>query len=257
MGGGVVKSLYVDPLMVSQISECIFYHSMDLPEYGKQEGQWDLIGRFDDYINRVDLRGKRVLDVGTASGFLTFEAEKRGASVVSFDLDSAVRLQKLPFKDSHHMIDRDAWLMSANDFISAMKKSYWLSHRLFKSQARVHYGDVYNISEELGIFDVVIVGQILVHLSDVISALVSVASRCKDTLIIVEGMIDDEWPIAAFVGRVNNPQVDYSFWQYSIGFYKEMLGILGFRFASSNRGAFKCNVDGTQCELTTLVFQRV
>ena len=252
-----MKSLYADPLVVSQISECIFYHSIDLSEYGKQEGQWDLIGRFDDYINGVDLRGKRVLNVGTASGFLTFEAEKRGASVVSFDVDSALRLQRVPFKNNLYTRDKEAWLSFANYEISAIKKSYWLSHRLLKSQARVHYGDVYNISEELGLFDVVIVGQLFVHLRDVISALASITARCRDTLIIVEGMINNEEPIATLLPRANKPDVDYCFWHYSVGFYKEMLGILGFRFASSNQGVFKCNITGTQGELTTLVFQRV
>ncbi len=33
----------------------------------------------DDYLGRFDFRGKRCLDIGTASGYLTFEMERRGA----------------------------------------------------------------------------------------------------------------------------------------------------------------------------------
>jgi predicted nicotinamide N-methyase len=37
----------------------------------------------DPYLGNFDFVGKRVLDVGAASGFLTFEMEKRGAEVVA------------------------------------------------------------------------------------------------------------------------------------------------------------------------------
>ena len=67
------------------LNECVFYHSMDLPGLGTVEGQWDLRGRFDEYIGGIDVNGKTFLDVGAASGFLSFEAERRGASVISFD----------------------------------------------------------------------------------------------------------------------------------------------------------------------------
>jgi hypothetical protein len=33
----------------------------------------------DDYLGHVELRGKRILEIGPASGFLTVEMEKRGA----------------------------------------------------------------------------------------------------------------------------------------------------------------------------------
>ena len=65
---------------VRHVDDCFFYHTLDLPGIGLVEGQWDLRGRFDDYIGDVDLRDKTVLDVGTANGFLTFEAEKRGGA---------------------------------------------------------------------------------------------------------------------------------------------------------------------------------
>jgi SAM-dependent methyltransferase len=246
---------YAGPVIVSHPSSCIFYHSMDLPGYGVIDGHWDLLGRFDEYIGAMYLSGKRVLDVGTASGFLTFEAEKRGAEVVSFDADTADRYNKLPFRNNLYYKDRGEWLRGANDFLYRIKGSYWLSHRLLKSQARACYGDVYNIPAELGLFDIVIVGQILVHLRDGISALASIASRCRDTLIIIEGMLDADNPMAALVGRANNPQLDYAFWRYSVGFYREVLGMLGFRMVSVTRAMYKCNLAEApkNMELTTII----
>ena len=56
----------------------------------------------DDYLGNFDFRGKRVLDVGTATGFLSFEMEKRGAEVVSFDMASRAQWQLVPFSDQVH-----------------------------------------------------------------------------------------------------------------------------------------------------------
>ena len=79
-----------------RLDECTWYHSMDLPGIGEVVGAWDLRGRFDDYVGHVALGGKSVLDVGTANGFLSFEAEKRGATVTSFDADRPERLEFQP-----------------------------------------------------------------------------------------------------------------------------------------------------------------
>ncbi len=40
----------------------------------------------DEYLGKVDFAGQRVLEIGPASGFLTFEMEKRGAEVVSVEV---------------------------------------------------------------------------------------------------------------------------------------------------------------------------
>ena len=80
------SSVYAEPRTVTDLEECYFYHSMEIPGYGLVEGPWDLRGGVDDYLGNVDLNGKRVLEVGTASGFLCFTMEGRGADVVAYDL---------------------------------------------------------------------------------------------------------------------------------------------------------------------------
>ena len=52
---------------------------MEIPGHGLVTGQWDLRGGVDDYLGKVAFAGQRVLEIGPASGFLTFEMEKRGA----------------------------------------------------------------------------------------------------------------------------------------------------------------------------------
>jgi hypothetical protein len=43
-------SIYTEPRSVSDLKDCYFYHTMDLPGIGKIEGNWDL---------RPNLHGRR------------------------------------------------------------------------------------------------------------------------------------------------------------------------------------------------------
>src|SRR5258708_29355493 len=149
----------MDASIVPALSECRFYHAMDLPGFGSIEGDWDLRGRFDEYIGGIDLRGQTVLDVGTASGFLSFEAERRGATVFSFDADGPERIQVVPPA------------MPDVRYFHGMRNSYLLAHHAFQSKATPIHGDIYRMSEVVPPCDVVIVGQILVHLRDPLVAL--------------------------------------------------------------------------------------
>ena len=81
-------SIYAPPQQVDDPAACIFYHAMNLPGIGSVSGDWDLRDTMDEYLGHFDFQGKRCLDIGSASGYLTFEMERRGArEVVSVDLD--------------------------------------------------------------------------------------------------------------------------------------------------------------------------
>src|SRR6266404_5356421 len=164
------------PRIITDPTKCTFYHSMDIPGLGLQTGQWDLRGRFNEYIGNVDLRGKRVLDVGCASGFLSFSAEAAAASeVFSFYMDSAIRQHKLPFKNGLYFSNFEEWVRQRGAWIETWKNAYWLAHSRLNSHAKVFYGDVYDITREYGQFDVTFVGSILEHLSAPIRALASIS----------------------------------------------------------------------------------
>src|SRR5436305_12646349 len=78
--------IFAAPLKVEGPAGCHFYHTMEVPGHGIMNGEWDLRGRVDEYLGKVDFAGQRVLEIGPASGFLTFEMEKRGAEVVSVEV---------------------------------------------------------------------------------------------------------------------------------------------------------------------------
>ena len=228
----------IDP---ADIAECIFYHAMDLPGIGYVHGPWDLRGDFARYTGNIDFGGRSVLDVGTASGFLSFSAEQAGASrVVSFDMDTAHRQTLQPFVESVYYTDHDRWLVEQTAYIKRWQNGYHLAHRALQSNAVAVYGDVYAMPKSLGTFDIVLVCALLEHLSDPIKALASIARRTADIMVLgayIPAPIEE--PMAWYLGVSSNPVTASVHWAYSLPVYREVLTMLGFEIESVTNGMFK------------------
>ena len=90
-----IKSAARDPefqrlirLQTEAFAKSTLYHSLELPDGSVWPGiipVENLRARLAAYPLPEDLRGKRVLDIGAASGWNSFECERRGAEVVAFD----------------------------------------------------------------------------------------------------------------------------------------------------------------------------
>ncbi len=249
------ESIYATSRQVKSLEECWFYHSIDLPGFGTVHGGWDLRGRIDDYLGYVDVSGKRVLDVGTASGFLTFEMEKKGAQVVSFDADNEYQIQYPRFK--RHVTEQDAKqrLQSIRNNLEKMKNSYWLSHRLLNSNAKVVYGDIYRMPEQIGLFDVVLVSQILVHLRDPLGALIQAGEFSSDVLVITEGVFSNDTPLQKLIPCSDN-ELGRGWWIMSTGLYREALGLMGFEITSLSTNSYDCRTRKRNINVTTIVAKR-
>lgn len=227
------------PRFVERLEDCFFYHTIDLPGFGEIRAQWDLRGRFNDYVGGVDVAGKSVLDIGTATGFLSFEAEKRGAArVLSFDMSDPRQQVFLPFKDKLFYRSPEQFAEQHGAEIEQWRNAYWLCHRLLRSKAEVYYGDINHLPEELGQFDVAIVGSVLEHLNDQITALASIARLTRETLVIVTPLLQTDEPIARFEGRASNPAADFTWWTYSLGTYREVLSMIGFKIAKVSQAKY-------------------
>jgi SAM-dependent methyltransferase len=244
------------PRHVERIEDCCFYHTMELPDFGVVKGHWDLRGRFDEYTGKVDVVGKSVLDVGTATGFLSFEAERHGATrVVSFDMSDVGQQHFVPFAASHRSSRRS--LASYAREIEQWKNAYWLCHRLLRSRAEAFYGDVYHIPLELGQFDVTIVGSILEHLRDPVKPLESIVAVTRETLVIVTPVVESEERTARFEPRRDNPEQDFTWWTYSVGLYRELFGILGFEIQRITTAQYWHEYEQRFEPRTTIVAARV
>ena len=180
---------YATPLTVEDPADCFFYHKLNIPGLGDVGEQWDLRSSIDNYLGKFDFRGKRVLDIGTAGGFLTFEMEKRGAEVVSFDMVDGSQWDVVP----HWSIQNDLPAIREQHVKGAqrLKNAYWFTHKRLNSKARVYYGDIYDLPGGLGEFDVAVFGMILSHLRDPFQALYSASRLVRDTIIITNQMTND------------------------------------------------------------------
>lgn len=238
------------------LEACWFYHVMDLPQVGTTTGQWDLRATASQYLGNFDFRGKRVLDLGAASGFITFEIERRGGDVVSFDIGADQKWNVVPFASETRT--RDEMNREFDAESKRLKNSYWLAHHLLQSKARAFYGDVYDLPDSLGRFDAVVVAQILIHLRDPVAALASACRLSDDAVILTEGMLQLPLPIALFHPNRLMPQRNHSWWRYSVGLHRRILGVLGFEIESVRAARHRCLSPGMKpmVKLTTIVARR-
>jgi SAM-dependent methyltransferase len=250
------NSLLATPRFIDNPDHCYFYHTMDLPGLGVTHGDWDLRGRFLDYVGGIEVAGKSVLDVGAATGYLSFEAEQRGARVLSVDMGDPRYQAFLPFKDKLYYRDYESFIFYHTHTVERWKNAYWLCHRLLESKAEVFYGNIYELPRELGMFDVAIVGAVLEHLSDPIMALASISRLTKETMVLVTPLLQTDQPVARFEGSAANPKQDYTWWTYSLGLYREVLAMLGFNIASITYSNYYRDRAGRYEERPTLVAVR-
>jgi hypothetical protein len=185
-----IVDVYAAPRTVTRLEECWFYHTMDLPGYGTVQGEWDLRAGVREYLGGVDLRDKRVLEVGTASGFLCFTMEQQGARVVAVELAPGKAHDFIPHARAGN---RARFLRETQHGLDRMRNSYWLGHRALRSRARVHYGSAYALPAALGLFDVSTFGCVLMHLRDPFLALANALRLTRETVILTLALNRQSW----------------------------------------------------------------
>jgi SAM-dependent methyltransferase len=224
----VSDSPYAAPIVVDSAGDCYFYHKIDVPGFGTLGGDWDLRHCVDAYLGHYDFAGQRVLDVGAASGYLTFEMERRGAEVVSFDLDDGANWDIVP----HFLLRAELPSIRAahSATVQRVKNAYWLTHRAVGSPARAAYGDIYDMDARLGEFDIIFYGMIVGHLRDPYQALYQGARRCRRTMLVVSIFEDAPSPRATLIPRRDRSDnlAIKSWWSMTTGLIDQMLGTLGF-----------------------------
>jgi SAM-dependent methyltransferase len=228
------EAVFAAPRAVERLEECLFYHTMDLPGLGTVEGQWDLRRGLDDYLGHTSFAGVRVLDVGTASGFLCFAIEHQGAEVVGYDLSPDYDWDVVPFAGTRVDLGRT----ERKELIRRLNNSFWLAHRIFASSARMVYGSVYSMPSGMGTFDFAILGSILLHLRDPFQALEQAAGRTSKGIVVSEPLPRRSllipalarWfgPSALFLPDPRRGEPRDSWWSLSPRAVAQMLGVVGF-----------------------------
>jgi tRNA (mo5U34)-methyltransferase len=129
-----------------------------------------------------DLQGKRCLDIGTWDGFYAYEMERRGASEV-------IALDVPDLSD----IDYPPEVYALKDFDRSQRKSqprsagFHLLNEILESKVEWRAGNIYGLDpDELGTFDLVVCGSLLVHLRDPVRALDAVRRVTRGHLLSID-----------------------------------------------------------------------
>ena len=196
-------------------------------------------GKEDQYLGNVSVNAKRVLDVGTASGHMCFWMEKMGADVFAYDLSPYDDWDIVPYFNNNlaeHVELRRRHLGLINN-------SFWFAHGILSSKSKVSYGRIYDLPKNLGQFDVVLVGSILLHLRDPFLALQKVSALVSDVLVVTDVMPGQR----SFLSKLSNKllfgkkhrQMEFlpnastnkpleTWWNLSPELITEFLKVLGF-----------------------------
>ena len=130
--------------------------------------------------------------------------------------------------------------------LQRLKNSYWLAHRALQSSARVYYGNIYDLPDGLGRFDIVVFGMVLSHLRDPFQALYSGSRLSTTRLIVTNQTIKTEEPFACFMPEPDDKSLITAWWGFSDGCITRMLGVLGFRVTHTVMSRPECLVRGRE-----------
>jgi len=209
-----------------------WYHTIDLGNGLVTPGHFDYRSNFPLFCFPKDMTGLNVLDIGSATGFFSFEFEKRGANVISVEVPSIADYDALG-KDRKQalkkfMIERKVSTIEELQHFH-LDAPFEFCKKVLNSKVKRCHSLIYDLTaEKLGIdaFDIVFIGDVLLHLFSPFRALISIAPLCRGTLVLSQeiAITKDPGPLMKFMGKRN-----IVWWLPNMPCFEQMLNRLGFR----------------------------
>jgi len=204
--------------LAEEVRRLRWYHTLDLGGGVITNGMFDHRPVVDKYLLPADLSGLRCLDVGTMDGFWAFEMERRGAcEVVALDLDDPNQLD---------------WPASLRDitvktFDETKEQRFNLAKEALGSRVVRVLRSAYEIDTDLGLFDLIFSGDLLIHLKDPVTAVERMRRVCRGSAIICNPVTRSRFnrrrPIAEFDGID-----EFQWWVFSEAGLARMIRAAGF-----------------------------
>lgn len=217
--------------LAAEVASHGWYHTIELPGAICTPGLFDTVAAAARTLLPASLEGKRCLDVATSNGFWAFEMERRGASeVIGIDIPD------------HSFVDWPAFDPMAGKRLHdrSTKDAFDLAHRSLGSGVEHRFLSVYDVTRaELGTFDIVFVGTILLHLRDPVRALTGLRDVTGGELILNESislpltMLHPRSPTARLVGTGGS-----NWWVPNIAALRRMVEAAGFTVLETTRPYF-------------------
>jgi tRNA (mo5U34)-methyltransferase len=170
-----------------------------------------------------DLRGKRALDVGSADGFWAFELERRGADVTSLDVETFEDVDLPPAL--HDVIVERPIEPSFRRGLAIAK------HRL-GSRVKLIDMPVYELDpDDVGTFEFVHAGDILLHLRDPVLALQRIRAVTAGEALLADHFDPALDALGAGSGltRYRGGWEDVTWWSPALSTLVQMIADAGFR----------------------------
>jgi tRNA (mo5U34)-methyltransferase len=164
--------------ILDRIAGIEWYHTIDLPHGVTTPGFVDHRNQLHLYGLPDDMHGMRVLEVACFDGFWSFEFERRGAEVVAIDLGSTAQTD----------IPRN-WLdvFYNGGFDKPKGEGFRIASEILGSKVRREELSVHDLSPaDFGMFDMVFLSDLLLHLRDPLRAMENVWSVTKQFAIFAD-----------------------------------------------------------------------
>jgi SAM-dependent methyltransferase len=168
--------------LIALVPKIHWYHTIDLGNGLVTPGTYDHTPYLAAYGFPADMTGMKVLDVGRASGFFSFEFERRGAQVSTAEI---------PVWSDH---DGSPLLQETFEQAGSAPEAYHhgalgLAIQAKQSSVKRQFCNIYDLSAaKVGTYDLVFCASVLLHLTDPLRALYGLRRVCAGEAIICTGI---------------------------------------------------------------------
>lgn len=177
------------------------YHRLDFGDGLTIDGDYDMTKYLPYYHLPERLDGKRMLDVGTASGYFAIECARRGADVTAIDI----------WEDDGLLVQLGRVFDLGVDYVTK---------------------NLYDVDESFGQFDLVVCGSLLLHLPDPVGAIRALRAVTGERLVISTAATPDsattDQPVCHFFGQPGKDADYWAYWDFSAEALTRMLKAAGF-----------------------------
>jgi tRNA (mo5U34)-methyltransferase len=222
----------VDPPdeLAQAVAAIPWYHTIQLPGGVVTPGRYDTRNALARLPIPDSLADKRCLDIGTASGFWAFEFERRGAvEVVATDVPDIGALdwpQRIPLAERERLRPKPG-----------RTEAFELAAKALGSRVQRTFLSIYDLTaDEVGQFDLVFIGSLLLHLRDPVRALEAVRGVTRGQLLVNDAvslplsLIRPREPAAELDGRDQN-----KWWLPNVAGLARMIDSAGFAVERAGR----------------------
>jgi len=227
--------------IAARVQEQDWYHTIELGDGLVTDGWFDLRPHVPKYHLPERMDGMRALDIGTWDGFWAFEMERRGAEVVALDVEHESEYDWPPRRRPKEWRDIQRG------------KGFRLAKELLGSKVERVECNIYRaLPEDLGTFDVVFCGAVLLHLRDQLLALERLANLCRGQFVFADeydrlsGLVP--FPVSRYFADRDKAVV---FWLPARKTWKRMLWTAGFEDVVE-RSRFKVTIDSVTGKTRTI-----